>query len=80
MSRILAEAAEEFGLTIEGGIFDESSIMELNELDQVKLFEKIKEKRKALYEKSDRFDDFGEGWLNRLAGIEFGADKDKDIS
>lgn len=80
MSRILAEAAEELGLTIEGGIFDESSIMELNELDQVKLFEKIKEKRKALYEKSDRFDDFGEGWLNRLAGIEFGADKDKDIS
>jgi lysozyme family protein len=54
--------------------------MELNELDQVKLFEKIKEKRKALYEKSDRFDDFGEGWLNRLTGIEFGADKDKDIS
>ena len=80
MAKALAESAEELGLSIEGEIFSEESIIKLNGLDQEKLFEKIKEKRKAMYENNDRFDDFGEGWLDRLSGIEFGGGENKDIA
>ena len=80
MAKVLAESAEELGLSIEGEIFSEESIIKLNGLDQGKLFEKIKEKRKAMYENNDRFDDFGEGWLDRLSGIEFGGGENKDIA
>ena len=80
MTKALEESAEELGLSIEGEIFSEESIIKLNGLDQEKLFEKIKEKRKAMYENNDRFDDFGEGWLDRLSGIEFGGGENKDIA
>ena len=80
MAKALAESAEELGLSIEGEIFSEESIKKINGLDQEKLFEKIKEKRKAMYENNDRFDDFGEGWLDRLSGIEFGGGENKDIA
>lgn len=79
MANVLEEAAEKLGLEIEGNVFSEENISKINKLDQEKLFKQIKKIREKMYRSNDRFADFGEGWLDRLARIEFG-DLNNDIA
>jgi len=51
--------------------FSKSLIQKVNKLDQVKLFNTVKELRGGLYRQAATWDRHGEGWMNRLENIEF---------
>ena len=80
MANVLEEAATKLGAEIEGNVFSEENISIINKLDQEKLFQIIKEIREEMYRNNDRFDDFGDGWLDRLSRIEFGDDSNNNIA
>ena len=80
MANVLEEAASRLGVKIEGNVFSEENISIINGLDQEKLFKEIKEIREEMYRSNDRFDDFGDGWLDRLSRIEFGDDSNNNIA
>lgn len=80
MANVLEEAASRLGVKIEGNVFSEENISIINGLDQEKLFKEIKEIREEMYRNNDRFDDFGDGWLDRLSRIEFGDDSNNNIA
>ena len=80
MANVLEEAATKLGAEIEGNVFSEENISIINKLDQEKLFQVIKEIREEMYRNNDRFDDFGDGWLDRLSRIEFGNDSNNNIA
>ena len=51
--------------------FAKSSISKINKINQQKLFDTVKELRESRYRESATWDRHGDGWLNRLNGIEF---------
>jgi len=51
--------------------FAKSSIEKINKLNQSKLFNTIKDMRGGLYRQAATWKRHGEGWMNRLEGIEF---------
>jgi len=51
--------------------FAKSSIEKINKLNQSKLFNTIKNLRGGLYRQAATWKRHGEGWMNRLEGIEF---------
>jgi lysozyme family protein len=51
--------------------FAKSSIEKINKLNQSKLFNTIKDLRGGLYRQAATWKRHGEGWMNRLEGIEF---------
>jgi len=51
--------------------FDKLSIEKINKLNQSKLFNTIKDMRGGLYRQAATWKRHGEGWMNRLEGIEF---------
>ena len=51
--------------------FAKSSISKINKINQQKLFDTVKELRESRYRQAATWDRHGDGWLNRLNGIEF---------
>jgi lysozyme family protein len=82
MSKVLKSSIRKMGINISDGerIFSPKWIEKVNELDQQQLFKKIKKERENIYRDNDRFSDFGKGWLDRLAEIEFKNHKNSDIA
>jgi len=80
MAGVLKGAADKLGIDLKGNAFSEENISKINKADQKKLFVQIKQMRKEIYMSSDRFDDFGEGWLDRLAKIEFGSNQKNEVA
>jgi lysozyme family protein len=51
--------------------FAKSSIEKINKLNQSKVFNTVKDLREGLYKQAATWKRHGEGWINRLEGIEF---------
>lgn len=72
MREILRDAYNINGIDIgDNSPFDKSSIKKANKLNQEKLFDTIKELRENRYRQAATWKRHGEGWMNRLNGIEF---------
>lgn len=72
MSEIVRDAYSMNGISIEDDSpFSKSSIKKANKLNQEKLFNTIKELRESRYRQAATWNRHGEGWMNRLNGIEF---------
>ena len=72
MGEILVDAYSINGIDIDGSSpFAKSSIKKANKLNQEKLFNTIKQLRESRYREAATWSRHGEGWMNRLNGIEF---------
>ena len=72
MTEIVRDAYIINGIDIEDNSpFAKSSISKINKINQQKLFDTVKELRESRYRESATWDRHGDGWLNRLNGIEF---------
>lgn len=81
MSKVLKSSAKKMGLDIteDDYIFSQRCIDKINNLNQKELFRQIKKQREIIYRNNDKFSDFGKGWLDRLAELDFGNNKNSDI-
>jgi lysozyme family protein len=77
MDRVITNAADELGLNLTGSVYSKSNIDKINKLDQNKLFKLIKKYREIRYKKARTWHIHGNGWLNRLAGIEYQKDNNE---
>jgi lysozyme family protein len=74
MKDMLRQAYLENGLDIgSDSPYSKASIQKANKLNQQKLFNSIKDQRETNYRQAATWNRHGEGWLNRLNGIEFRA-------
>ena len=72
MTEIVRDAYIINGIDIgDNSPFAKSSISKINKINQQKLFDTVKELRESRYRESATWDRHGDGWLNRLNGIEF---------
>ena len=71
MSQVIRDAAKEQGVNLTGSVYAKSNLRRLNSLDQKQLFISIKKFRESRYKQAATWNRHGEGWLNRLSGIEY---------
>jgi lysozyme family protein len=71
MSEVIRSSAKELGVDIKGQIYTDVNIKKLNSLNQQKLFDSIKKFREMRYKEAATWGIHGEGWMNRLSGIEY---------
>jgi lysozyme family protein len=71
MSQVIRDAAKEQGVNLTGSVYAKSNLRRLNSLDQKQLFISIKKFRESRYKQAATWNRHGEGWLNRLDGIEY---------
>ena len=72
MTEIVRDAYRINGIDIgDNSPFTKPSISKINKINQQKLFDTVKELRESRYRESATWDRHGDGWLNRLNGIEF---------
>jgi lysozyme family protein len=72
MREIVRDAYRINGIDIgDNSPFAKSSISKINKINQQKLFDTVKELRESRYREAATWDRHGDGWLNRLNGIEF---------
>lgn len=71
MREVIRNAASDQGVNLTGDVYSKSNLRRLNSLDQKQLFISVKKFREARYKQADTWEIHGEGWLNRLAGIEY---------
>ena len=72
MREIVRDAYRINGIDIEDNSpFAKSSISKINKINQQKLFNTVKDLRESRYRQAVTWNRHGDGWLNRLNGIEF---------
>lgn len=71
MSEVIKSSAKEQGININGNTYSKSNLRRLNSLDQQELFNSIKKFREERYKQAPTWHIHGEGWMNRLASIEY---------
>lgn len=71
MSQVIRDAAKDQGVNLTGNVYSKSNLRRLNSLDQQELFNSIKKFREERYKQAPTWNIHGDGWLNRLAGIEY---------
>jgi lysozyme family protein len=71
MSEVIKQSAKEQGTNITGSVYSKSNLRRLNSLNQKQLFISIKNFRESRYKQAGTWHIHGEGWLNRLDGIEY---------
>jgi len=71
MSQVIRDAAREQGINLTGSTYSKSNIRRLNSLNQKELFQSIKKFRELRYKEAATWNIHGEGWMNRLASIEY---------
>lgn len=71
MSQVITDAAREQGTDLNGSVYSKSNLRRLNALNQQELFNSIKKLREMRYKQAPTWNTHGEGWMNRLAGIEY---------
>ena len=76
-NKVIKNAANELGVELTGSVYSKSNIDKINKLNQNKLFKLIKKYREIRYKKAKTWHIHGDGWLNRLAGIEYQKDNNQ---
>lgn len=71
MDKVVTDAVAELGTKLTGSVYSNLNISKINQLDQNKLFKQIKKYREIRYKKARTWHIHGDGWLNRLASIEY---------
>ena len=72
MTEIVRDAYIINGIDIgDNSPFAKSSISKINKINQQKLFNTVKDLRESRYRQAVTWNRHGDGWLNRLNGIEF---------
>ncbi len=71
MNEVLTNALSEQGVEIKGWCFSKKNIKKINSCNQKELFISIKKFREVRYRQAETWNRHGEGWLNRLDGIEY---------
>ena len=71
MSEVIRNAAKEQDINLTGSVYSKSNLRRLNSLNQKELFNSIKKFRESRYKQAATWNRHGEGWLNRLNGIEY---------
>jgi len=71
MNEVLTNALSEQGVKVKGWCFTRKNIKQINSCNQKELFKSIKKFREMRYREADTWERHGEGWLNRLDGIEY---------
>ena len=72
MREIVRDAYRINGIDIgDNSPFAKSSISKINKINQQKLFDTVKDLRESRYRQAVTWNRHGDGWLNRLNGIEF---------
>ena len=72
MREIVRDAYRINGIDIgDNSPFAKSSISKINKINQQKLFNTVKDLRESRYRQAVTWNRHGDGWLNRLNGIEF---------
>lgn len=71
MSQVIRDAAKDQGINLTGNVYSKSNLRRLNSLDQQELFNSIKKFREERYKQAPTWHIHGEGWMNRLASIEY---------
>lgn len=71
MSQVIKDAAKEQGINLGGSPYSRSNIRRLNSLNQKEFFNSIKKFREMRYKEAPTWNIHGEGWMNRLASIEY---------
>lgn len=71
MSDVIRNAAHEQGTDLTGSTYSKSNLRRLNSLNQSELFNSIKKFREMRYKEAATWRIHGEGWMNRLASIEY---------
>jgi lysozyme family protein len=71
MSQVIRDAAREHEINLVGSVYSKSNLRRLNSLDQKQLFISIKKFRELRYKEAATWHIHGDGWLNRLKGIEY---------
>lgn len=71
MSQVIRDAAKNQGINLTGNVYSKSNLRRLNSLDQKELFNSIKKFREERYKQAPTWNIHGDGWMNRLAGIEY---------
>jgi lysozyme family protein len=71
MSEVIRNAASDQNLNLKGSVYSKSNLRRLNSLNQNELFNSIKKFRESRYREAATWNRHGEGWLNRLNGIEY---------
>lgn len=71
VSEVIRNAAKEQGINLTGSTYSKSNIRRLNSLNQKELFQSIKKFRELRYKEAQTWNIHGEGWMNRLASIEY---------
>ena len=62
---------KEQDINLTGSVYSKSNLRRLNSLNQKELFNSIKKFRESRYKQAATWNRHGEGWLNRLNGIEY---------
>ena len=71
MSQVIRDAAKDQGVNLTGNVYSKSNLRRLNSLEQQELFNSIKKFRESRYKQAPTWNIHGDGWMNRLAGIEY---------
>ncbi len=71
MNEVITNALSEQGVKIKGWCFNKKNIKQINSCNQKELFISIKKFREVRYREAATWGRHGEGWLNRLDGIEY---------
>ena len=71
MSEVIRNAAKEQDINLTGSVYSKSNLRRLNSLNQKELFNSIKKFRESRYKQAATWNRHGDGWLNRLDGIEY---------
>ena len=71
MSEVIRNAAKEQDINLTGSVYSKSNLRRLNSLNQKELFNSIKKFRESRYKQAATWNRHGDGWLNRLNGIEY---------
>lgn len=71
MNEVITNALSEQGVKIKGWCFNKKNIKQINSCNQKQLFNSIKKFREVRYRDAATWVRHGEGWLNRLDGIEY---------
>ena len=71
MSEVIRNAASDQDLNLKGSVYSKSNLKKLNSLNQRTLFKSLKKFRELRYKEAATWNRHGEGWMNRLNGIEY---------
>jgi lysozyme family protein len=71
MNEVLTKSLAEQGVKIKGSCFNKNNIKHINSCNQKELFNSIKKFREMRYKEASTWRIHGEGWMNRLHGIEY---------